>query len=87
MLADEWLLGLLGFDVWPESRDGVVNWGDFAVMANTAWAAGPPYELAAFADEWLKMGTVYDDLAPAGGDGFFNLYDFSALAASWMSGI
>jgi len=64
-----------------------VNWRDFAVLQNTAWAACPPYDVAGFAGQWLEIGTVYDDLAPDGGDGFFNLYDFSALAANWMAGI
>ena len=68
-------------------RDGVVDWFDFAALQNSAWATGPPYDVAGFADQWLEIGTVYDDLAPGGGDGFFNLHDFSALAANWMAEI
>jgi hypothetical protein len=28
--------------VAPGGRDGVVNWFDFSVLVNTAWATGPP---------------------------------------------
>jgi len=87
VVADEWLLSLLEYDLAPPGRDGLVNWQDFAELQNSAWATGPPYDVAGFADQWLKIGTVYNDLAPNGGDGFFNLYDFSALAANWMAEI
>lgn len=87
VVADEWLLGVLGYDVWPTGRDGVVNWGDFAALLNSAWAAGPPYEIAAFANEWLKAGAVHDDVAPGGGDGVFDLFDYAKVAGNWMAGI
>jgi len=83
VLVDEWLLGLLGYDVVPVGGDGVVNLLDFVALGQD----GPPYDLVGFVDEWLETGTVYDDLAPNGGDGYFNLYDFSALAANWMAEI
>ena len=36
----------------------MVNWYDFAVLQETLWAAGPPFDVAGFAEQWLKTGTV-----------------------------
>ena len=43
--------------------------------------------MAGLANEWLATGAALPDLAPNGGDGFFDLQDFAALAANWMEGI
>jgi hypothetical protein len=80
VLANQWLLALLTYDVAPGSRDGLVNWLDFAMLSGTS-------ELAGFTNEWLETGAVYYDIAPNGGDGFFDLVDFSAMAGNWMAGI
>ena len=82
ILGDEWLLGLLGYDVWPEERDGVVNWHDFAMLSSGVSTG----EVGMFVSEWLKPGAVHDDIAPNDGDGFFDLFDFSVVSANWMAG-
>lgn len=59
VLADEWLLGFLTYDVAPDGPDGIVNWYDFAML-------GVADEMGTFASEWLKPGAVRDDFAPNG---------------------
>lgn len=46
-----------------------------------------PEDLALLADQWLLNSTTIDDIAPDGGDGFFDLFDFAELSDEWMQGL
>jgi hypothetical protein len=87
-LCEEWLLKELSSDVWPEGGDGIVNFFDWAELANE-WQVSIDFEaLADFAKQWLKTGARYciADIAPAeGGDGIVNMPDFAVLANNWLA--
>ncbi len=82
--TDQWLFEKLSYDIFSGSGDGVVNFRDFAVFANT-WQ-GDKVQLAELASQWLKPSICCVDIAPAGGDGIVNFADFAALAENWLKG-
>jgi hypothetical protein len=89
VLCEEWQLEVIPADVWPEDGDGIVNFFDWAVLANQ-WELMIDYDsLTGFVDQWLKTGVRYciADIAPDGGDGIVNMSDFVILANNWLKGL
>lgn len=82
VLAEQWLLEILSGDVGPGSRDGKVNFLDWGALSG-----GDPVDITDFAGQWLKEGATIDDIAPNGGNGYFDLVDFSELSSQWMTGL
>jgi hypothetical protein len=89
VLANEWLLREITWDVWPEEGgDGIVNFFDWAVFANQ-WETTIDYEsLADFAEQWLKTGSRYliAKIAPDDGDGVVDMSDLEVFADNWLEG-
>jgi hypothetical protein len=87
LLCEQWLLGQLSADLWPQGGDGFVDFLDWAIFAD-GWQITVDYDgLADFAEQWLKEGATIADIAPYGGDGIVNMADFAALADNWLAGI
>jgi len=87
VLCEEWLLGELSADVWPEGGDGFVNFLDWSIFADGWQTTYDYYDLADFAEQWLKRGITVADIAPDGGDGIVNMVDFAVLAENWLKGV
>jgi hypothetical protein len=82
VFCEQWLLEKLSFDT---NNDGIVNFLDFAVFANS-WH-GNMNQLSQFASQWLKPSAYNADIAPApAGDGIVNMLDFAAFANNWLEG-
>jgi len=80
ILTDQWLLEKQSYDL---NNDGIVNFLDFAVFANS-WQ-GDMAQLSEFASQWLQPSAYCADIAPApGGDGIVNFLDFAAFAEHWL---
>lgn len=86
VLCDQWLLEELSADVGPDRGDGFVNLLDWAIFADGWQTTNDIFDLAEFAEQWLKTGSNYyiADIAPGSGDGFVNLLDFATLAENWL---
>ena len=89
VLVEQWLLEELSADVWPDGGDGVVDFLDWAIFANGWQISNDIFDLADFADQWLKTGANYyiADIAPQEGDGFVNFLDFAIFADHWLQGM
>ena len=83
-MALRWLLTVPPYDVATAGGDGIVNFQDFAALANqwqsdsinmTAW-----YEMFL---TWLVDERNFD-IAPPGRDGIVNFQDFAVLSAQWQ---
>jgi hypothetical protein len=83
-MAIAWLRKNLTYDVAPQSRDGLVNWIDFASLPGTTLLPDATCGIAELAREWLSLGTTLPDLTPGQGDGTFDLRDFAVLASNWL---
>lgn len=86
VLCNQWLLEELSADVGPDKGDGFVNLLDWAIFADGWQTTNDMYDLAEFAEQWLKTGSNYyiADIAPGSGDGVVNLLDLAALAENWL---
>ncbi|MGA2914472.1 MAG: GLUG motif-containing protein [Sedimentisphaerales bacterium] len=82
VLAKQWKLDKLSFDIAPDGGDGIVNFLDFAVFADN-WQ-GDRIQLSQFMSQWLKSSAYNADIAPAGGDGVVNMLDFAAFVENWL---
>ena len=82
IFADQWLLEKLSADVAPGGGDGIVNFIDWVVFANS-WQ-GDMTQLSEFTSQWLGRSAYCADIAPAGGDGIVNFIDFAAFAENWL---
>jgi hypothetical protein len=90
VLGTQWQLEELSADVAPDGGDGFVNLLDWVIFADGWQTIHDIFDLAEFADQWLKTGSSYliADIAPvADGDGIVNVLDFAALADNWLTGI
>jgi len=67
VLAEQWRLEELSLDVDPKGGDGFVNFPDWAVFAEVWQITNDIFDLADFAEQWLKTGADYyiADIAPA----------------------
>jgi hypothetical protein len=84
VLAKQWTLEKLSEDIAPGTGDGIINFIDWAVIANS-WQ-GDMNELADFTSQWLRLSAYCADIAPAGGDGVVDTLDFVAFAENWLEG-
>jgi hypothetical protein len=82
-LSRQWMLEKLSYDVAPAGGNGIVDFSDFAVFADS-WQ-GDMIELSQFMSQWLQRGMYNADIAPAGnGDGIINTLDFAVFAENWL---
>lgn len=86
IFCDEWLLEELSVDFWPDGGDGIVNFMDWAILADGWEDTYDIFDLADFANEWLRRGIRVADIAPYGGDGIVNMLDYAVLADNWLVG-
>jgi hypothetical protein len=87
VLCNNWLSEGLSTDVWPEGGDGLVNFLDWAILAD-AWQITKDHEtIVEFAGQWLKREGMIADIAPDDGDGIVNMVDFAVLADNWLGGV
>lgn len=83
ILAKQWMLEKLSFDVVPTGGDGIVNFPDFALFAQT-WQ-GDYNQLYGFASQWLMKGMYNADIAPLpAGDGIVDFHDLKIFAENWL---
>jgi len=81
----QWLLEKLSADVSPARGDGMVDFADWAVFANTLQNTVDLNDVAVFAGQWLRLGAYCADIAPSpGGDGVVDTLDFAVLAEHWL---
>ena len=83
ILAKQWMLEKLSYDVSPAGGDGIVDFSDFAVFANS-WQ-GDMIQLSEFMSQWLQPGVYNADIAPLpNGDGVVDEFDFALFAENWL---
>jgi hypothetical protein len=83
VLAKQWMLEKLSYDIAPAGGDGIVDFLDFAVFADS-WQ-GDMIQLSEFMSQWLQSGMYNADIAPAvNGDGIVNTLDFAVFAENWL---
>ncbi len=87
VLAGQWQLEKLAADVAPNGGDGIVNFLDWAVFANTWPGTEDMSELAVFAQQWLRAGASCCDIAPVQPDGIINTLDLAAQVNNWLVGV
>jgi hypothetical protein len=86
ILANQWMLKKLSFDIAPGTGDGIVNFIDWAVFANK-WS-GNMVQLSEFAAQWLQRGAYNADIALAPhGDGIVDYSDLAVLCDNWLKGV
>lgn len=90
-LCEYWLLWKLSADVVPDGGDGIVNFLDFAELANTWQSTSEDMaELAVFSEQWLRVGATPAEITPLNiapppdGDGIVNFIDFAIFANQWL---
>ncbi len=84
VFVDQWLLEKLSHDIAPAGGDGIVNFMDFAAIANN-WQ-GDMNDFADITSQWLMFSAGCADIAPAGGDGIVDFLDFAVFAENWLEG-
>jgi len=83
----QWLMEKLSADVSPARGDGMVDFLDWAVFANTLQNTVDLNDVAVFAGQWLRLGAYCADIAPSpGGDGVVDMLDFAVLGEHWLGG-
>jgi hypothetical protein len=83
VLAKQWMLEKLSYDIAPAGGDGIVNFLDWAVFADS-WQ-GDMIQLSEFMSQWLQRGVYNADIAPVpDGDGVVNTFDFVLFAENWL---
>ena len=87
LFSKQWLLEELSADVAPDGGDGIVNFVDWAVIADGWQETTDMNDVNDFVEQWLQLGSWCADVAPPGGDGIVNFLDFAAVANYWMEEI
>jgi len=88
VLANQWQLETLSYDVAPTGGDGIVNFLDWAVFANGWQDTTDANDLRIFAQQWLSSSAYSADIAPTiGGDGWVNELDLALMANHWLTGL
>jgi hypothetical protein len=82
VLAEQWMLGELSYDISPDDGDGIVDFFDFAEFANS-WQ-GDNNQLSGFTSQWLARGQYNADIAPESGDGIVDYQDLATFAKNWL---
>ncbi len=85
VLAEQWRLEQLSWDVGPDGGDGFVNFPDWAVFANGWQDTTDINALADFAEQWLLSDIYCADIAPdPDGDGSVDILDLAVMASNWL---
>lgn len=85
LLASQWQLEKLNWDIYPYGGDGIVNIIDWVVLSRRWNDDFDESDLTSFANEWLKKGAYNADIAPMPyGDGIVNLLDFELFCRNWL---
>ena len=87
VFTQQWLMEKLSADVAAGGGDGIVDFLDWAVFANTWQNTSDIVQVLDFAQQWLNLGAYCADIAPPGGDGAVDMLDFAVLAENWLKGI
>ena len=87
VFTQQWLLEKLSADVAVGGGDGIVDFLDWAVFANTWQNTTDLAQVLEFAQQWLQFGAYCADIAPAGGDNKVDMLDFAVLAGNWLAGV
>lgn len=84
LIANQWLLEELSYDVATNGHDGIVNFLDWAHFAKS-WQ-GDFNNVKNFSSQWLDNGAYNADIAPQpSGDGIVNFLDFALFAEKWLN--
>ncbi len=83
ILAKQWMLKELSYDIAPYNGNGIVNFFDWAEFANN-WN-GETQQLSEFISQWLMSGMYNADIAPDGGDDIVNWQDLMLLCENWLA--
>jgi hypothetical protein len=86
ILADQWQLEQLSWDIAPNGGDGIVDFLDWTVFADGWQDTTDIEDMAVFVDQWLKSSAYSADIAPDGGDGIVDWFDLGAIANDWLAG-
>jgi hypothetical protein len=85
ILANQWMLRKLSFDIAPGTGDGIVNFLDYAIFANGWLNVNDMHDLEDFTSQWLLRGAYNADIAPPPhGDGLVDFSDLAFLCDNWL---
>jgi len=89
VLAEQWGLEHLSWDIVPAGGDGIVNLLDLASFANNWKGLAEDFDdLSVFVRQWLESGALKTDIAPfPNGDGVVDISDFAIFAEHWLDGV
>jgi hypothetical protein len=86
-LCDQWLFEEIQADLLPPGGDGIVDFADFAVLANQWPLTQDISAILDFAEQWLKVGlpNCSADIWPLpNGDGQVNASDLAVMCNNWL---
>jgi len=87
VLAREWQMTFLPWDIAPAGGDGFVDNLDWAIFADGWGDTWNLNDLHNFAEQWLQFGAWYADIAPEpDGDGVVDILDAALFAQYWLEG-
>jgi len=84
ILANQWQLEALSWDVATDGGDGIVNFRDWAIFADGWQNTTDMEDMAVFVEQWLKRGAYSADITPHGGDGIVDIKDLTVLVDHWL---
>ncbi len=85
ILAGQWQLEKLSWDVGYRRADGIVNFQDWAVFLQGWQKTTGLGDLNAFEEQWLQRGAYSGDIAPYnGGDNVVDNLDLEELVNKWL---
>ena len=88
VLAKQWRLERLSWDVEPAGGDGITNFLDWAVFADGWGDTTDIDDIFDFAEQWLGFGAWCGDIAPEpDGDGIVDWLDVAAFGEHWLAGV
>jgi hypothetical protein len=88
VFTQQWLMEKLSADIFPTGGDGVVDFVDWAVLADGWKNTIDLNNVAVFAGQWLQFGAYCADIAPTpAGDGMVDMLDFAVLAEHWLEAV
>ncbi len=87
VFTQQWLMEKLSADVAAGGGDGIVDFLDWAIFANTWQNTSDITMILNFTQQWLRFGAYCADIAPAGGDDKVDMRDFAVLAQNWLKGL
>ena len=88
VFTQQWLMEKLSADIFPTDGDGVVDFADWAVLADDWQNTMDINDVVDFAGQWLQFGAYCADIAPTpAGDGVVDMLDFAVLAKQWLEAV